>query len=194
MTSRPDEEPAGPYVRALADLTARLINGEEEALGDVLLLLGKRVERVIRSRLGRALSHADFEDALSWALIQLWLHKDRFDPSRARLDRWFYVLARNAAVDVVRRRQRLREHVVDDLDRLAAPKSLSDHREESPLRRDLAVMLARMPESGRRILLSGLTETQLSMELGVKPGTIRARRKRLKDKLRADLLAKGHVA
>jgi RNA polymerase sigma factor (sigma-70 family) len=197
MTSSPAEDPASPYIRALSDITARLMNGEEQALRDVQLLLGKRTERVISSQLNGALSHAEFEEVLSLALFRLWERKDRFSPSRARLDRWFYVLARNAAIDRVRRRQRVREPVVvivEDLDRLPAPSRYPDEREQSRLRRDLSIVLERLNESDRRILLSGRTETELSQELKLKPGTIRARRKRLKEKLRVALEAMGHVA
>jgi DNA-directed RNA polymerase specialized sigma24 family protein len=67
-------------------------------------------------------------------------------------------------------------------------------RSDSPLRRDLARALTRVSEMDKRILLSGLTETQLSLELGLKPGAIRVRRRRAKEKLRTVLREMGHVA
>lgn len=157
-------------------------------------MLGRRTERLIRGRLGDALSEADYEDAMSIALFRLWERRDRFDPSRAKLDRWFYVLARNAAIDLLRRRAVHQEEPVDDLDRLPGAPPEAGGRGDSPLRRDLLRALERVSEMDKRILLSGLTETQLSLELGMKPGAIRVRRLRAKEKLRTVLREMGHVA
>src|SRR6185369_5830968 len=175
MISRaPEDDPQIRYERTLADLASRLVSGQAHALKDILQVLGRRTERVIRGRLGHALSDADYEDVLSIALFRLWQRRDRFDPSRARLDRWFYVLARNTAIDMLRSRRSFKEEVVDDLDRLSAPEREAPGREDSQLRRDLVLALQRVSETDQRILLSGLTETELSLELGLKPGTIRA--------------------
>jgi RNA polymerase sigma-70 factor (ECF subfamily) len=186
--------PAVPYEQALADVTARLLGGQSQALGDILRLLGARTERVIRGRLGRALSEADYEDVISIALFRLWQRRDRFDPSRSTLDQWFYVLARNAALDLVRRHRRQREDPAgDDLDRLPAPVAAAGPAPASELRRDLWRALENVSDVDRRILLSGLTENELSRELGIKPGTIRVRRLRTKEKLRSVLKDLGHV-
>jgi RNA polymerase sigma-70 factor (ECF subfamily) len=194
MIVSPTEDPKARYERALADLTARLLTGQSQVLEDVLRMLGPRTERLIRGRLRHALSEADYEDAISIALFRLWERRDRFDSSRAKLDRWFYVLARNAAIDLLRRRAVHHEEPVDDLDRLPAASREAGLRSDSPLRRDLARALTRVSEMDKRILLSGLTETQLSLELGLKPGAIRVRRRRAKEKLRTVLREMGHVA
>lgn len=194
MITDPLEDEKTAYQGVLAELEARLLGGESPVLRDVLRLLGTRIERVIRGRLGKLLTDADYEDAMSIALFRLWQRRDRFDPSRSRLDRWFYVLARNAALDLLRHRSRRHEETVgDELEHLPAPEDHVHRGGDSQLYRDLREALARLSEMDRRILLSGLPETQLSRELGLKPGTIRVRRSRTKEKLRSVLRDLGHT-
>jgi len=175
----------------LADVTARLIGGDSEALAEVMRLLGRRTERVIRSRLGPALSDADYEDAMGKALVRLWYRRDRFDPSRARLDRWFYVLARNAALDLLRQRQRRPEDPAgDELERIPA----AEARVEPPsqLRRDVRTAVKSLSDVEQRILMSNRTDNELSAELHMEPGTIRTRRSRAKKKVKSVLRGMGH--
>jgi RNA polymerase sigma factor (sigma-70 family) len=177
----------------LGELTARLGNDDGDALGDVIRLLGYPTERRIRSRLGAALSDGDYQDVMAIALGRLWLHRHRFDPARSNLATWFYVLARSIALDVLRRRKRGREVAVDNLDILPSPEHDAPGGEPSPMWRDMLVALDRVSPVNRRILLSGLTETELSLELGLKPGAIRVRRSRTMDQLRTALRDMGYA-
>jgi RNA polymerase sigma-70 factor (ECF subfamily) len=179
-------EARDPYERALAELTNRLVAGDSEVLAGILRLLGGRTQRAIRRRLRGMLNEADYDDVLSIALFRLWQRRDYFDPKRSRLDQWFYVVARNAAIDLLRaRRLRPEETMGDRVERVAAPtQSVKSLIEPSRARRDLERALKEVSELDRRILLSGLTETELSLELGLKPGAIRVRRLRSKRKLR----------
>jgi RNA polymerase sigma-70 factor, ECF subfamily len=194
MTIEPPEPQAALRDRRLSDLTERLLRGDPQVLAEVLRLLGPRTERIIRGRLGGALADADYDDVLSIALFHLWQRRQRFDPSQARLDTWFYVLARNAALDIVRRRKRLREDALgEDADTMPARENAVTETGASRLQSDLLRALEWVSETDRRILLSGLTENELSEELGLKPGTIRVRRLRTKEKLRVTLRDMGHV-
>jgi RNA polymerase sigma factor (sigma-70 family) len=167
------------------------VSGDEDVLAHVLETLGPAAERRIRGRLGTLLTQSDYEDALSIALYRLWTQRDRFDPARARLDRWFYILARNAAIDVCRhKRRRSEDSIGDDIERVPAPAE----RPLAPSRidRDLAEGLASVSPLDRRIVLSSLSATELGRELNMQPVTIRVRKKRATDRLRAFLIARGH--
>jgi RNA polymerase sigma-70 factor, ECF subfamily len=188
----------GPSEDPLADVTARLMAGDSEALREVMRLLGRRTERAIRSRLGTALADGDYEDAMAIALYRLWDRRDQFDPSVARLDRWFYALARNAALDLLRhRRRRPEDPAGDDLERVPAPvvRTADEARTEEPsrLRRDMRIAVERLPDVEQRILMSGRSDDELSAELDMKPGAIRTRRSRAKDKLKLALAEMGHM-
>lgn len=187
-------EARGPYDQALAALTSRLLAGDAEVLRDVLRLLGARTERALRRRLPHLLTEADSEDALSIALFRLWQRRDRFDPARARLDRWFYIVARNAAVDLLRAKSLHPEEALGNrVESVPASRVDESFVEKSTIRLDLERALAMLPDIDRRILLSGLTETELSRELGLKPGNIRVRRMRSKIRLRSLLREMGYA-
>jgi RNA polymerase sigma-70 factor (ECF subfamily) len=183
----------GPSEDPLADVAARLMRGDSEALAEVMRLLGRRTERAIRARLGKALSDGDYEDAMAIALFRAWDRRDRFDPSRGRLDRWFYALARNAALDLLRRRQRRPEDPAGDaLERMPAAEATVE--DPSALRRDVLTAVESLPDVEQRILMSERTDTELSAELHMNPGAIRVRRLRAKKKLKSVLMGMGHVA
>jgi RNA polymerase sigma-70 factor (ECF subfamily) len=182
------------YEQTLADLTQQLRADRTEALAGVILLLGGVTEGRIRQRLGKALDDGDYQDAMSLALTRLWFRRESFDPARGRLDRWFYVLARNAALDLKRRRKVRPELPTEDLDVFPAHDTADPDDTESSLLRDLRGALTQLSDKERRILLSRLPDKELSLELGIAPGTIRVTRLRSKDKLRATLRGLGRSA
>jgi RNA polymerase sigma-70 factor (ECF subfamily) len=194
MNTDPPEHQPTSYDFTLTELTRRLLGGDSQVLGDVLRLLGPRIERTIRSRLGNALADADYDDILSIALFRLWQRRPRFDPSQARLDRWFYVLARNAALDLLRHRKRRQEESLgDNADAIPARDLTTTGTRHEQLRVDLSRALEQVSDTDKRILFSGLPEAELSRELGLRPGTIRVRRLRTKLKLKVSLRKMGHV-
>jgi RNA polymerase sigma factor (sigma-70 family) len=191
MTTRSAGHRSPLYEEALADLTEKLVAGRTEALAGVIALLGGVTEARIRQQLGRALNDADYQDAMSMALTRLWFRRASFKPSRGRLDRWFYVLARNAALDLRRRRKVRPELALEDPDLLPAHDAVEPDDTESSLLGDLRRALMQLSDRERRILLSRLPDRDLSLELGIPQGTIRVTRLRSKNKLRATLRALG---
>jgi RNA polymerase sigma-70 factor (ECF subfamily) len=192
MTAAPDNGRKAGGQDALDNLAVRLKDGDPEVLRDVMRLLGDLTERRIRGRLGNALTDADYKDVMSKALVRLWYQRHRFDPARANVAQWFYVLSRNIALDALRSRSRSHEVAVEDLDLLPAPEHEATAGEPSQEKRDLLQALEHISPVNRRILLSGLTETELSLELGLKPGTIRVRRLRSLKHIRTALRGMGY--
>ena len=193
VTRQGSPEGEEEYESKLAKISKLLAGDDSSFLKDVLVVLGPRTDRALRARLGNMLTEADREDALSIALFRVWSSRKTFDSDKARLDRWFYVLARNAAIDLIRRKYRSRETTIgeemDSLPERTAPQSSAKYEE---LRRALVVALDQISDVDRRILMSGMTESELSRELKMKPGTIRVRRLRAKKKLRGILRDMGH--
>lgn len=70
------------------------------------------------------------EEALQIAFLDIWRQADRFDPARGPAMAWLSVVARNRAIDVVRRRVRERGRSVDDgetaLQSLPDPRQITD--------------------------------------------------------------------
>jgi RNA polymerase sigma-70 factor, ECF subfamily len=69
------------------------------------------------------------EDALQETFSEIWHKADQFDPSRGRGEAWIAVIARNRAIDVIRRRSRDSFVAPDDIwstVAIADPSQLSD--------------------------------------------------------------------
>lgn len=81
------------------------------------LLLDKYAGRArdgLRREFGSYLAAADIDEAVNQAAFQSWRRVETFDADRGKLGTWFYVIARNAAVDVLKRDCLRRHHRVFD--------------------------------------------------------------------------------
>lgn len=76
--------------------------GDERAFRQLVARHGPK----LRAIAGQFLSDGDADDAVQDALIRLWQHAGRFDPSRAAVSTWLYRIIVNRCIDI--RRQRFR--------------------------------------------------------------------------------------
>ncbi len=83
--------------------------GEEEAYAELLVLLTAATRSYVRSRVGRLVPWID--DAVQETLVAVHHARHTFD-GRRPFAPWFYAIARNRFVDVVRREQRVRQHEI----------------------------------------------------------------------------------
>jgi RNA polymerase sigma factor (sigma-70 family) len=183
----------------LRGLAVRLRGGDTDALREILTLLGPVVIRRLASRFGRHLNPDDLEDVLSTALLRMWLRRERYDPDLASLPHWFYLLARNAAVDLLR--TKARQHEVAGLPQEAAQPAPAPARKgvlpiPPGLPTRLASLLQGLTEEDRDILLTfaesegeGPWAAEVGTRLGVSANSVSARKKRLLERLRRELLA-----
>lgn len=167
--------PSGPAFRLLYERHA----------GEVLAFLRKLLGQ-------RALA----EDVLQETFLRVHQHLDRFDPKRA-LRPWLFQIARNAALNAIRRRskggakaaQDVYEHDPSQSDpvlkQLAADEA----------QRAAATALATLPEESRALLLQrhglGLKLAELAASWGVSERTIRNRLRRAIQDLTQALLLEG---
>jgi RNA polymerase sigma-70 factor (ECF subfamily) len=116
------------------------------------------------------------EDVLQEVFLQLWRRPQAFDPDRGKLAPWLAVIARNRAIDVLRRRP-----LEDDIAEL--PISTGVDLEDTAGRR-LAVekvrgVLTGLPQEQRKALemafFEGLTHTEIAAKTGEPLGTIKTR-------------------
>jgi RNA polymerase sigma-70 factor, ECF subfamily len=85
----------------------RAQRGEEEAYTELLVLLTAATRSYVRSRVGRLVPWID--DAVQETLVAVHHARHTFD-GRRPFGPWFYAIARNRFVDVLRREQRVRQH------------------------------------------------------------------------------------
>jgi RNA polymerase sigma-70 factor (ECF subfamily) len=92
-----------------ADLMRRAQQGEEPAYAELLVLLAAATRRYVRSRAGAPVPWID--DAVQETLVAVHHARRTFD-GRRPFAPWFYAIARNRFVDVLRREHRVREHEI----------------------------------------------------------------------------------
>jgi RNA polymerase sigma-70 factor (ECF subfamily) len=101
VTQKQETEAAGLMLRAQ--------QGDEEAYAELLVLLTAAARSYVRSRVGRLVPWID--DAVQETLVAVHHARHTFDGHRPFAP-WFYAIARNRFVDVLRREQRVRRREV----------------------------------------------------------------------------------
>lgn len=125
------------------------------------------------------------EDVTATAFERAYGKRSRFDPSRGEARAWLFGIARNAALDELRRRGRQAELRTDPVDAtsVAAP-----DRDRHELRLLLDVALGKL-ESGERELVAfkffaGLSNGEIASVVGISASNVGTRLNRTMDKLR----------
>ena len=156
-----------------AALIARLGAGDETAMADLYDRYSGIVYGVALRVLGDTTAA---EDVLQEVFLQLWRNPGAFDAERGRLAPWLAVIARNRAIDLLRKRP-----MEEDIDEL--PIATSVDLEETANQR-LAVEKVRsamqaLPPEQRQALemafFEGLTHTEIAGKTGEPLGTIKTR-------------------
>jgi RNA polymerase sigma-70 factor (ECF subfamily) len=124
--------------------------------------------------------------------MTIWREPGRFDPSRGRLGPWLLTLARNKAIDLVRREESVRRRTADvDLEFTEAPDDVHDEVWRTLRRERIHAALTRLPEEQRRAVqlafLNGLTHVEVAETEGIPLGTAKTRIRAGLLKLRHDL-------
>lgn len=175
------------------EMAAALRAGDESVLADILRTKGAMVEQALRGRFP-TLDAADFEEVLSTALMRLWTRRSRYDPNKSAIGTWFYVIARNVAVDFLRAERGEKAAAM-------APASSEERRVSKAGYEAICEILSGFEEVERQIVLAYVHwgpqqewDEALSRELGTSPGNIRTKRSRLMKRIRQELAERGfHV-
>ena len=116
------------------------------------------------------------EDVLQEVFMQLWRNPGVFDSSRGNLGAWLAVIARNRAIDVIRKRQP--ETDIADVIVSVEPDMAGDA-ERARAMEKVRGALGDMPAAQRSALemayFEGLTHTEIAAKTGEPLGTIKTR-------------------
>jgi RNA polymerase sigma-70 factor (ECF subfamily) len=160
------------------DLRAALIRRDPDSLRAAVERYGERVHGVVRRVL---VDEALSEDVTQETFLALWSDPDRFDPRRGGLASYLCTMARNKAIDHVRKEERFRRN--------SATFELPTEPSEEPRSDDRRVVLdaiARLSYLQREALFlayfRGFTYREVASFLKVPEGTAKTR---LRDALRA---------
>jgi len=123
------------------------------------------------------------EDVLQEVFMQLWRNPGAFDASRGNLAPWLAVIARNRAIDSLRRRQP--ETDIEDVILSVEPDMAGDAARSRAMEK-VRSALGSMPAPQRSALemayFEGLTHTEIAEKTGEPLGTVKTR-------IRAGLMA-----
>lgn len=162
-----------PNSKDEAALVERIRSGDETAMADIYDRYSGIVYGVALRVLGNTTAA---EDVLQEVFLQLWRNPNAFDANRGRLPAWLAVIARNRAIDHLRKRPP--EDDIEDL-----PISTGVNLEGEAAQRlavdKIRTVLAQLPPEQRRVLemafFEGMTHTEIAAKCGEPLGTIKTR-------------------
>jgi len=140
-------------------------------------------------------STADRDDLVQETVAQLWRAYPRYD-ARFRFSTWMYRIALNVAISWRRREQTRERHLVADGEAVLQFAGAPDPREDDE---DLALLyrcIDRYDDLNKALLmlyLDGRSHQEISEVLGITPTNVATKIGRLKDRLREDFRAAGHL-
>ena len=172
-------------------LGRRLSAGQPEAVGELYDLLGATIWSMAR----RAFPGAVAEEIVQDVLMQVWTHREQYDPDRGTLTAWVLRIARNRITDVVRA-QRARPRLepwqpamdgrLNDQDQ----PSLWEHTWLAEQRRALRTAVDELHVRERDVIglaYYGFSQREIADRLGVPLGTVKTRSRAALQKLRERL-------
>lgn len=198
---RPDRH--GADARAAApddlDLMRRLRAGDGEALAALYDRHGPAVHGLARAilrdgRLAEEVTHDVF--------LGLWQQPRAFDPARGVFAGWLLRVARNRAIDLLRRRRErpfaADNGVADGVTQIADPEpDPADQAAATLVREDVRAALTQLTPDHRRLLelayFEGLSQRQIALRLDRPLGTVKSQIRAAMHRL-ADLLADPDAA
>jgi RNA polymerase sigma-70 factor, ECF subfamily len=171
-------------------LVALVVRSDEVALAELYDRYG-RVAYGVALRILR--DEALAEDAVQEAFLAVWRSAGRFLPERAKASTWLLTLVHRRAVDLVRREERRRAEVLEEVHQFADAST-----EETAWlrfeRERVQEALKKLPDQQREALelayYGGFTQSELAERLGQPLGTIKSRMFAGLSRLR-DLLAES---
>jgi len=154
-------------------LIARIRAGDESAMADLYDRYSGIVYGVALRVLGNTTAS---EDVLQEVFLQLWRNPLAFDAERGRLPAWLAVIARNRAIDHLRKRPP--EDDIDDL-AISTGVNLENAAAQKQAVDKVRGALAQLPAEQRRLLelafFEGMTHSEIAAKTGEPLGTIKTR-------------------
>jgi RNA polymerase sigma-70 factor (ECF subfamily) len=169
-----------PSVAGLADLVARMAQGQQEALA----ALYDETSPMLNGLLQRILERPeDAEEVLLDVYMKAWKNAGGYTEKRGSVQAWLVIMARNSAIDRMRqRRAEPRAAEFDDEKALAveAPDDSPETQTAAAQRRRIVrSLLNELPAEQREAVLlaffSGYTHAELADKLGEPLGTVKSR-------------------
>jgi RNA polymerase sigma-70 factor, ECF subfamily len=179
----------------------RISNGDQSAANDCVDEYGGLIWRLARRYLDRA--ESEVEDAVQDVFLELWLHADRFDPSKGSEAAFVATLAHRRIIDRQRKISTQRRHERKSANELTSsnrsiPSLAADHEgaNQGPLYgKELANGFDKLPETEQTALwmsaYRGLSHRDISEITDVPIGTVKSRIRRAMIRLTKTILGES---
>ena len=150
--------------------------GERAALDSVYAMTSAKLFATI-VRIVRVRERA--EDLLQETYLKAWQRAGRYDPAKGAPITWLSTIARNTALNDLRRQGRMREDAGDELPEVedsAKPQDewLCDVQDAEALQRGLDALQADQRRSIRLAFFEGLTHSELAERVNAPMGTVKS--------------------
>ena len=156
-----------------AALIARIRAGDENAMADVYDRHSGIVYAVALRVLGNT---SAAEDVVQEVFLQIWRNPQAFDADRGRLAPWLAVIARNRAIDLLRKRPM--EEDIAELP-ISTGVNLENEAGQRMAISKVRGVLAQLPQDQRRLLemafFEGMTHSEIAAKTGEPLGTVKTR-------------------
>lgn len=175
------EEPGWRELAAIAG------SGDRAAFERLFVFYAPRIKGFMRRR---GASEAQSEDLTQEAMARVWRHASAYDPAKASVATWIFVLARNVWIDGYRQAagQPLMAH--SDVDPVADETPESDYlvgERERGVRRALRALPAEQRQILRLSFYAGLSQSEIAERLDLPLGTVKSRMRLALNKIRHGL-------
>lgn len=179
------------------ELVTRAQNGDRNAFSELVRTHAQSVMSVVYRMCG---DMQVAEDAAQETFIQAWIKLSTYRP-KSSLRNWFFRIAVNTAIDMLRKEKRIIPNAVEDLalmDSQPGPEAMLMNGERTEFVRKAVIDL---PDASRSVLVlreyEGLSYQEIAKTLDIPVGTVMSRlnyaRKLLKEKLEVHLYSYAEV-
>jgi len=159
-----------------ADLARRLMARDETALREAIRLYGGIVNGMAR----RVLADPTLaEEVAQDAFLSLWRRPGAFDPERGTLKTFLTSIARNKAIDLVRKEETLKRTKESLFQEVKGTGDTAAFQERVDTRSEIFSALGQLPPSQREAIVlayfGGRTYREVADELATPEGTVKTR-------------------
>ncbi len=173
----------------MADLLSRVATGRDrDAFAVLFRHFGPRLKSYM---LRRGADAETAEELVQEVMLAVWAKADRYVPARGSVAAWIFTIARNRAIDRLRRQPPVRFADIDDHDGATDEPDGEARLMEGEMEMRVRGALDALPDGQRRIMglafLDGLTQAEIAVRLALPLGTVKSRMRLAYRKLRASL-------
>jgi RNA polymerase sigma-70 factor (ECF subfamily) len=179
-----DDVVVADQAAADAALVRRVADGD----ADALRLLYERYGRPVYAFAHRVVNDPTLaEEATQDTFVAVWRRAATFDPTRAKLTTWLFVIARNRAIELGRQKSR-RPELRDELELEGSAPDPSGQVVELDRSQKVAEAMTELPEEQLEVLrmsfFDGYSHSEIASMIGVPLGTVKGRMRLALDRMR----------